>query len=179
MALQMKTRQQPTSVLWPEQNQQQPIKLEENMWSLGPRNILVTVSEFAGVMKVHFRHYNQDPTSQKLVPTKKGVALTRDEWEDLKQHITRVEEHIRYKEENTWILSGDRNILVKVCQYVGQTWVHIRQYFNSDAYTLTPTKRGVALTLKEWATLKGFITKVDEAFEGKSQSFPNFYAANY
>ena len=172
-------QQQPTSMMWPaqqqhhhhqqQQQQQPPIKLEENMWSLGSRNILVTVSEYAGVVKVHVRHYDQDAASQKLVPTKKGVALTQDEWEDLKQHIIRVEDCIRYKEENTWILTGDRNILVKVWQYIGKTWVHIRQYFNCDAYTLTPTKRGVALTLMEWATLKELITQVDQAFEGKKK----------
>ncbi len=75
--------------------QQQPMELESNcMWSLGTRNIMVTVSEFAGIPRVHIRQYfNPDSASpqQHLVPTRKGIALTRSEWETLKQHMVQVD----------------------------------------------------------------------------------------
>ena len=68
------------------------------MWTLGDRNIMVTVNEFAGKTRVHIRQYfNPDPinTPLNLVPTKKGIALTLTEWEALKEHVMEVDRALK------------------------------------------------------------------------------------
>ena len=56
---------------------------------LGTRNTFVKVSEWNGSKLVHIRRYfkpSEPSTSNSdgFVPTQKGVALSRAEWEDLK-----------------------------------------------------------------------------------------------
>ena len=115
-------------------------------------------------------------SSGKLVPTKKGVALLLPEWEELKQHVTRVDQCIRDNGENEWML-GSRNIRITVNDFAGEKRVHVRQYFTPDPihapHTLVPTKRGAALKLAEWDALKQHMTAVDNAIKELQQ--PCYY----
>ena len=62
------------------------------------------VSEWQGVTRIHIRTYfnsNGDASGGggELVPTKKGVALTIDEWKDLKAYINHVDAMIAFSED--------------------------------------------------------------------------------
>ena len=60
------------------------------MWSLGSRDINVTVSIFEGQIKVHVRKYRKNDMGV-LCPTTKGVALDIQEWEQLKFLFSQID----------------------------------------------------------------------------------------
>ena len=134
---------------------------EDKKWTVGH---YITMR----VGKVSFEVYDdEDPDSHKL-------ALSRVEWEDLKQHFKRVEECIFHREENSWILEGNRNILVEVRRHQGENWINLRQYFVRDQYTLFPTKRGVVFSLEDWVIFRQKVGEVDEAFKAKNNYTASF-----
>ena len=67
-----------------------------NMHHIG-NDKFVTVSLWNGEPKVHIRQYfntADDPKNQgpgKMIPTKKGIALSISEWKELKKWITAVD----------------------------------------------------------------------------------------
>ena len=75
------------------------LQLPDNSWSLGTRNILMTVNEFAGETRVHIRQYFS-PDNKKLVPTKKGIAMSMAEWQALKEHLQDVDSVLEWRGNN-------------------------------------------------------------------------------
>ncbi|XP_070189351.1 uncharacterized protein [Littorina saxatilis] len=71
--------------------------------------------------------------------------------------------------EGRWAVSDRRHIYVSVSEYRGETQVHIRHYAGGKAGddTLRPTKRGIALKLEEWNTLKSLIPHVDHDIKSR------------
>ena len=55
-------------------------------WNVGARCIKASVKTYQGEVRVHLRHYAED-----RVPTKKGVALTAEEWKDVKLLIPNID----------------------------------------------------------------------------------------
>ena len=53
------------------------------MLKLGKRNIFVNVNQFQNETKVHIRKYIENAETGEMVPTKKGIALSEEEWEFL------------------------------------------------------------------------------------------------
>ena len=51
----------------------------------------LTVSEWQGVTRVHLRNFMRLQEDGPLIPTKKGIALTIDEWQCFKNHINEVD----------------------------------------------------------------------------------------
>ncbi len=67
------------------------------MLQLGQSDKFLTVSEWQGVTRVHIRHYMQkDGLREHLIPTKKGVALTIEEWKCLKSYIDYVDHMLHH-----------------------------------------------------------------------------------
>ena len=58
----------------------------EQTWNVGARCIKASVKTYQGEVRVHLRHYAED-----RVPTKKGVALTAEEWQDVKLLIPNID----------------------------------------------------------------------------------------
>jgi len=56
---------------------------------------------------------------------------------------------------------GDRDIFVNVCEFQGEILVHLRQYEREND-KLFPTKKGIALKVKEWRLLKTNMPKVNK-----------------
>ena len=74
------------------------------MLQLANSDKYISVSEWQGVTRIHIRTYfnsNGDAGggSGELVPTKKGVALTIEEWKDLKAYIDHVDTMIAFSED--------------------------------------------------------------------------------
>ena len=68
------------------------------MWKLGSRPIFATVSTYKGVNKVHLRHYKLSAEGLWL-PSKTGVALNSDEWENFKSLIDTID--LEYRRVNS------------------------------------------------------------------------------
>lgn len=70
----------------------------------------VSVSEWQGTTRIHIRTYfssNGDaPGSGELIPTKKGIALTIDEWNALKNYIDIVDAEIAHCEDQRILGKG-------------------------------------------------------------------------
>ena len=66
---------------------------QEKKYLIGGKEKYVSVNLFAGGVYVHLRHHwtNQEG---KLIPTKKGIALTPEEFDQLKSYIGKIEEDI-------------------------------------------------------------------------------------
>ena len=73
------------------------------MIQLGASDKYISVSEWQGVTRIHIRTYFNNNGNAggggDLIPTKKGVALTIDEWEDLKAHIDHIDAMIAFSED--------------------------------------------------------------------------------
>ena len=74
------------------------------MIQLGTSDKYISVSEWQGVTRIHIRNYfNSNGNTGgggELIPTKKGVALTIDEWKDLKVHIDHIDAMIAFSEDD-------------------------------------------------------------------------------
>ena len=67
-------------------------------WELG-NNKRCSISRFNDVLYIHFRQYNVSPMDEdKLLPTKKGIALNPTEFNELKAVFDSVAEHVKEQE---------------------------------------------------------------------------------
>ena len=67
------------------------------MFKIGENETKISVTTWNGTVKVHFRKFYQSKfDSKKFYPSKQGIALTVEEWQDLKQLITEVDEVIAF-----------------------------------------------------------------------------------
>ena len=69
------------------------------MWSLGQRgnenSIRVMVKEFHGKIRVHIRHYFKTKDEDRWYPTKKGVALSLEEWDKFNEKLATIDSEVR------------------------------------------------------------------------------------
>lgn len=54
------------------------------------KNKRVTISSFRGKPYVHIREYYEDKDTGEMKPTKKGIALTAEQWEDFLELVDDV-----------------------------------------------------------------------------------------
>ena len=73
------------------------------MLQLATSDKYISVSEWQGVTRIHIRTYFNSNGSAagggELIPTKKGVALTIDEWKALKAHVDHIDAMIAFSED--------------------------------------------------------------------------------
>ena len=82
------------------------------MWTLGERGskncIRVTVKECQDEIKIHIRHYSKVNDGVRWYPTKKGVALSLEEWDKFNEEFAAIDsEVLRLRSQ-------------KMCQYLQQ-----------------------------------------------------------
>ena len=69
------------------------------MWTLGKRNgenaLKVVVKEYEGQVLIHLRHYFKAAGEDRWYPTKKGVALTLEEWDNLTESFVSIDAEVR------------------------------------------------------------------------------------
>ena len=69
------------------------------MWTLGKRSgekaLNVVVKEYEGHVLINFRHYFKASGQDRWYPTKKGVALTLEEWDNLIEAFVSIEAEVR------------------------------------------------------------------------------------
>ena len=69
------------------------------MWTLGKRSgekaLNVLVKEYEGQVLIHFRHYFKASGQDRWYPTKKGVALTLEEWDNLIEAFVSIDAEVR------------------------------------------------------------------------------------
>ena len=69
------------------------------MWTLGKRSgekaLNVLVKEYKGQVLIHFRHYFKATGQDRWCPTKKGVALTLEEWDNLIEAFVSIDAEVR------------------------------------------------------------------------------------
>ena len=90
------------------------------MIQLGANDKYITVSEWQGVTRIHIRAYfNSNGGASgggELIPTKKGVALTIDEWKDLKAHIDHIDAMIALSEDERILGKNPTTVLPPASQ---------------------------------------------------------------
>ena len=70
------------------------------MFQLAASQKYISVNEWQGVTRIHIRSYfNSNGVDGKLKPTKKGVALTIEEWKALKHHADHIDVMIAFAED--------------------------------------------------------------------------------
>ena len=62
-------------------------------WALGSRGIHASVSTFKDQMKIHIR-YHSEVDAGKVVPTKKGITLSYEEWVTLGQYWEEIQQEL-------------------------------------------------------------------------------------
>ena len=89
----------------------------------------ISVSEWQGVTRIHIRTYfNSNGGAGDLIPTKKGVALTIEEWKDLKAHMDHIDAMIAFSEDDRILGKNPANdlppaprppqsLIPEACQY--------------------------------------------------------------
>ena len=145
----------------------------------------LSVSAFAGKLYIHVRQYFLPPTSgEKPVPvaTKKGIALSPDQWSTLHRRAPVVTETVQKLKNITGrIPPGDklrlvlgREVYVTVSSFKDKLYVHIRKFTNIPGIGEVPTKTGIALTTEQWMMLTSsessrllFVLKSAEEEEAK------------
>ena len=73
------------------------------MLQLAASDKYISVSQWQGTTRIHIRHYFNTnggaPGGGELIPTKKGVALTIDEWKALKGYVDHIDAMIALSED--------------------------------------------------------------------------------
>ena len=64
--------------------------------NLGTRPIYVSVELFQNTPRVHIRHYFE-PSPGVWQPTKRGVALDSQEWENFKTYIQEIDQELNHQ----------------------------------------------------------------------------------
>ena len=80
------------------------------MWTLGQRgnenSIKVMVKEFQRQIKIHIRHYYKAKDEDRWYPTKKGVALSLEEWDKFIEEFTAINSEVpRLRSQNEKVVS--------------------------------------------------------------------------
>ncbi len=121
---------------------------------LGSDRYLV-VSKWKGQTRISLREYVSYDGSDKLYPTKKGIALTVDNWIDLKlvfDEINALLSTLSIAEQVDYKHHIGSNVFVTV--KTGWPNVDIRSWWlPEDANDIVPTKRGISLRASEWEKL--------------------------
>jgi len=68
-----------------------------------------------------------------------------------------------------WELSGKRRITVS--EYNKKTMVSVREYYEKDG-KLMPGKKGISMTLEQYATFVQALPQIEEVLKGKGESVP-------
>ena len=70
-----------------------------SMWNLrkcsGDKDFRVVVKEYEGQVLIHFRHYFKASGEDRWYPTKKGVTLTLEEWDNLNESFVSIDAEVR------------------------------------------------------------------------------------
>ncbi len=128
--------------------------MDEMKFSLGNERYLV-VSKWKGQTVINVREYQSYVGSDKLYPTKKGIALTVENWLDLKMAFDDINKElvkVSAKEKVDFSQHIGRNIRASVLT----DWpgVDIRQWWlPENAEKVVPTKKGIRLIPEEWEKL--------------------------
>ena len=73
---------------------------DSSMWTLGKRSgekaLNALVKEYEGQVLIHFRHYFKASGQDRWYPTKRGVALTLEEWDNLIEAIISIDAEVRH-----------------------------------------------------------------------------------
>ena len=115
---------------------------------------------FKGNLYLHIREYTDTPT--RLVPTKKGIALTPQQWKELELFIPLIEAEVRNarngeKTLETWHLGSNWMVTVNNL-YPG---VDIRKFWMPPTSNeLSATKKGMFLTYERFDRLKNVISEI-------------------
>ena len=120
------------------------------------KNRFLSTSTLNGQKYIHIREYDTSKTGT-LFPTKKGMSFDLRRWAVFRESAADVDECIKK------IRAGDET--VEFHRHLGAanylrikreiSYVDLRKFFKPDAETEPiPTRRGIALRLAEWETLR-------------------------
>ena len=131
------------------------------------RNRYVYPSTFKGIEYIHIRIYEKYSSSDKLFPTKTGIAFPLMRFQSLCFTTNLVDEAILKKEEVSQHLGGN----VSISTNKDFQTVDIRHFFLLKD-KLQATKKGINLRFSEWENLKKFIDIAEQYTPSLSQTFP-------
>ncbi|CAC5402769.1 unnamed protein product [Mytilus coruscus] len=138
-------------------------------------DIFVVVSEWCDKVLVHIRKYEKNSAAI-YVPTKKGVALTLNQWQLLEMYVNEIEDAIGQMiddvsevPEMTFHLGKGVYITVNKIYPT----VDVRQrWMTPDTNQIVSTKKGISLTYDKWEALKGTFPAVREAVPEFENTIP-------
>ena len=147
----------------------QSLTTMKTIFQLGTRGYHATASEFDGQIKVHIRKYDEE--LGRKFPTKDGIALSLEEWTQLKDIMPKLVQDIKTPTNTSLFSLGPRGYHATVRLYRDEILIHIRKFFDGthEKYLgmKLATKDGLALTVQEFSNLENVVNKVDGLIDAR------------
>lgn len=121
------------------------------------RDRKISVTEFKGRRYVNIREYYD--AGGEMKPGRKGVSLTREQWDMLTQVKDEVNQAV-VSDDKFWDLG--RNKRVSLNEFRGNVLFDIREYYDAQGQ-MKPGKKGIALSREEWNAIHAVDEEITEA----------------
>lgn len=124
-------------------------------------NRFVIVNRYNGAILIHIRQFEK--FGEKLYPTKQGITLNTQQFRFFIDILDEINRDVQDIFNNKSLSNFKYNIGegVYVTANVNFPMVHVRRFFQVENMPVEmPTKKGIALRLKEWDALVKFAEEV-------------------
>ena len=133
----------------------------------------VSVTCWNKQMRVDIRNYDQSTDFEgatKLIPTKKGVSLTTDQWIKLKESLPAIEAAVNSGEERlislgntTFMEVNPQSAYIDIRHYWYPEQSSIPEHVPEETDEPKPTRRGVHLSVAHFTALIELKDEIDQA----------------
>jgi len=122
------------------------------------RDRKISVSEFKGRKYVNIREY-YDAGGGEMKPGKKGISLSREQWDMFTQVKDDVNKAVASDEK---FFELGRNKRVSLMEFKGMVLFDIREYYEKDE-VMKPGKKGIALSREQWEMVHAVTDEITDA----------------
>ncbi|KXZ56426.1 hypothetical protein GPECTOR_1g38 [Gonium pectorale] len=122
----------------------------------------VSISRFGGRLSVDLREYYEKNGA--MLPGKKGIALSPDDWRTLAGALGDVSAALARKDSTySMQLSGKRK--VSLSDFKGTTYVGVREYYDKGNGEMAPGQKGLNMNPQQWAALVAGAPSISAALQ--------------
>ncbi|KAK3268183.1 hypothetical protein CYMTET_23303 [Cymbomonas tetramitiformis] len=125
-----------------------------------------SVENFKGKILVSVREYYQDKASGEMKPGFKGLSMNTDQWKVLHDNADTINEAVQTGGQQGIVAKLSTTRFVDVHQFKSMTMVSLREYYeDKNSGEMKPGKKGINLTVDQWAKLYPNIGALSEAVQ--------------
>merc|ERR1711981_805473 len=122
------------------------------------------VQQWKGQTYVNIREFYVDKKSMETKPGKKGISLSVEQYQKLKEIIPEIDSNLPLEPKNpdepSWSFGNMKR--ARVHQFKGKTFVDLREFYVGKSTEETkPGKKGISLNVEEYQMLKQIIPEID------------------